>query len=108
MPESAEDYMARQRAYWAARAATPLPTIVDETLRRAAGGESLLSATAWVWNGADTDARLAVDDWMRATKCPLLGVPGRERRFRLLVDTEHETRLNEPRTAREARLLRAP
>jgi hypothetical protein len=106
MTESADDYMARQRAYWAAHAATPLPAIVEEALRRTAGGETLLSATAWVWNAADTDARLVVDDWMQATKCSLLGVQGRERRFRLLVDSEHETRLNE---AQEARLSgRAP
>ena len=106
MSESYDDYMARQRAYWAARAATPLPPIVEESLQRMAAGESLLSATAWVWNGADTDSRLAVDAWILATKCSLQLVQGRERRFRLLVDSEHETRLNE---AREARLSgRAP
>lgn len=102
MSESTEEYEARQRAYWAARAATPLPPIVEDALRRTAAGESLLSATAWVWNGADTDARLAVDDWMRATKCFLLGVPGRERRFHLLVDTEHETRLNGTQEAQQS------
>jgi hypothetical protein len=100
--ESTEEYEARQRAYWAARAATPLPPLVEEALRRIKAGESLLSATAWVWNDADTDARLAVDEWMRTTKCSLLGVTGRERRFRLLVDSEHDTRLNEAREARQS------
>lgn len=34
---------------------------------------------------------------MLATKCSLLGVHGRERRFRLFVDVEYETRVNEGR-----------
>jgi hypothetical protein len=104
--ESFDDYEARQRAYWAARAAIPLPSIVSEALRRMSAGEQLLSAVAWVWNAADTDARLAVDAWMQETKCSLLAVPDRERRFRLLVDIEHETRVNKAQEAR--RLGRAP
>lgn len=46
MSESESEYMERQRAYWAARAATPFPPIVQEALRRIADGEGLLSATA--------------------------------------------------------------
>jgi hypothetical protein len=82
------DYQIRRKAH-------PLPAIVEEALRRMREGQDLRVATVWVRNDADTDARLAVDDWMRATGCSLLNVPGRERRFMLLVDSEHETSKNE-------------
>jgi hypothetical protein len=68
---------------------------VEEALRRMYAGQDLRVATVWVWNDADTDARLAVDDWIRATGCSLVNVPSRERRFMLLVDSEYETTKNE-------------
>ena len=81
--------------YHTLRKSHPLPAIVEEALRRMREGQELLTATVWAWNDANTERRLAVDDWMRATQCSLLSVPGRERRFMLLVDSEHETWKNE-------------
>jgi hypothetical protein len=63
------------------------PTLVDMAIARIRSGESLLSATAWTWDRADSQDRLAVDDWIVATKHPLGMLPStRERRFRILVD----------------------
>ena len=63
------------------------PTLVDMALARIRSGESLACACAWTWDRAETDDRLAVDDWIVSTKHSLGMLPStRETRFRLLVD----------------------
>jgi len=102
MVESARHDEDRRRAYEAKRAVNPLPPIVECALQRLKDGEHLEAATEWAWNGADTPARLAVDAWMQVVGHSLVNVPGRERRFRLLVDMEQVTRTHEAENARWA------
>jgi hypothetical protein len=62
------------------------PKLVSQATQRVQSGEAFHSATGWVWSMADSNDRLAVDDWIVATKHPLGQLPStRERRFTLLV-----------------------
>jgi hypothetical protein len=63
------------------------PKLICDVVTRVASGEALSSATPWVWDRADSDDRLAVDDWIVANNHPLGSLPStRERRFRILAD----------------------
>jgi hypothetical protein len=79
-----------------AREPDALPALVRDALARMLRGESLESACAWVWSGAEYAKRERVDSWLVRnghSLAQLVGGTG-ETRFRCLVDMEHSSARN--------------
>lgn len=62
------------------------PNLVTQAVTRMNAGEAKHGACGWVWTFANSDERIAVDEWIVKTAHPLGQLPSTaERRFMLLV-----------------------